>query len=612
MKAIQLISLQHELGMSIGLDLHLQTMLKEFTKVCIRQLGLVSVHYYFLQVEDGDAVLPNTDDKAKIRHLLSIPKKSESDQGYELSSAINKILGDGNKHFSTRNKETDEYIYYLALDNIGIIALHKFHTPIDDIIFEVLTPILKKLTISCQASIEHQHLLHAIEARKKAEEAINHLAFHDELTGLPNRRLFMDSLTKELSRSQRHGFLGAVLFLDVNRFKVINDTLGHATGDQLLMTIAEILTSIVRTEDTVARLSGDEFVIQFSRIAGNYSDARKAIQSVLDKIHRVFSEPIRAGEHLLHVTLSVGVEIYPNGNASADDILHHADTAMYQVKTHSSSVSLFYDKQLSADLTLRLALEKELRVAVKNPEQFELLYQPQYTANGICTGAEALIRWNNPDRGVISPAIFIPIAEESGLMLAIGQWVTRQACEDLEGLIKKGVPKTFNKLSINVSPVQFSQENFVPSLLSIIKEKSVPPEMLGIELTESTLIKNIGEVVDIISELREQGITTSIDDFGTGYSSLQYLSCLPIETLKIDQAFVRNIHSDIGNRAIVDAIMALGNSLELNIIAEGVETGEEFACLKNLECKHYQGYFFDRPMPYDNFLTLICNNSVLS
>jgi diguanylate cyclase (GGDEF)-like protein len=612
MKAIQLISLQHELGMSIGLDLHLQTMLKEFTKVCIRQLGLASVHYYFLQTDDGDVVLPNTKGTAKTRHLLSIPKKSENDQGYDFSAAIRKILGDGAKQFSAHNKITNEYIYYLALKPVGIIALHKTNRPIEDIIFEVLTPILKKLTISCQASIEHQHLLQAIEARKKAEEAINHLAFHDELTNLPNRRLFMDSLTKELSRSQRHGFLGAVLFLDVNRFKVINDTLGHATGDQLLITIARILESIVRTEDTVARLSGDEFVIQFSRIANNHFECRKAIQSVIDKIHRVFSEPVMAGEHILHVTLSIGVERYPNGNAKAYDILHHADTAMYQAKASSSSVSLFYDKQLSEDLVLRLELEKELQAAVKQTGQFELLYQPQYSADGTCVGAEALIRWNNPERGVISPVNFIPIAEETGLMLAIGQWVTLQACEHLEALVKSGVPATFKKLSINVSAIQFSQENFVPDLLRIIKEKSVPPEMLGIELTESTLIKNIDEVIGIISELREQGITTSIDDFGTGYSSLQYLSCLPIETLKIDKAFVRNIHSDIGNRAIVDAIMALGNSLDLNIIAEGVETKEEFACLSKLECRYYQGYYFNRPMPFNDFLNLACRNAEAS
>lgn len=608
MKAIQLISLQHELGMSIGLDFNLHIMLKAFTKVCIRQLGLSSVHYYFFQTEHDDVVLPNTNNKSKIKHFLSIPKRNESDQGYNFSAAEKKISNNRSKIFSTHNKETNEYIYYMALEQIGIVALHRFNRPINDNIFELLKPILKRLTISCQASIEHKHLLHAIEARKKAEEAISHLAFHDELTNLPNRRLFMDSLAKDISFSKRHSFFGAVLFLDLNRFKVINDTLGHATGDRLLIAIAEILKSFVRKEDAVARLSGDEFVIRFSNIATEKYESRKAIQSVLDKIHRIFSKPIRAGEHILHVTPSIGIEMYPNGDATADDILHHADTAMYQAKANGVNASSFYDEQLSADLKLRLELEKELQVAAKHTEQFELFYQPQYRSDGICIGAEALIRWNNPYRGIVLPSIFIPIAEETGLMLEIGQWLIVQACEHLEVLYKKGIPKTFKKLSINVSAIQFSQENFVSNLLDIIKEKSVPLEIFNIELTESTLIKNIDEVIDIISELRKEGVTTSIDDFGTGYSSLSYLSRLPIETLKIDQAFVRNIHSDKGNRAIVDAIMALGKSLHLNIIAEGVETDDELTCLKELDCNQYQGYYFSQPIPYEDFFTLICNS----
>ena len=260
------------------------------------------------------------------------------------------------------------------MDKLGVIAFHRISKPIEDNIFELLKPIFKRLAVSCQASIEHQHLLHAIEARKKAEEAIRHLAFHDELTDLPNRRLLMECLTKDISRSIRHGFFGAILFLDLNRFKVINDTLGHATGDQLLIAVAKILENIVRKEDTVARLSGDEFVIQFSKIATEENESRQAVQSVLDKIHRVFSRPIRAGEHILHVTPSIGVEMYPNGDASADDILHHADTEMYQAKALGANTSLFYDKQLSDDLQLRLALEKELQVAVKHTEQFELFY----------------------------------------------------------------------------------------------------------------------------------------------------------------------------------------------------------------------------------------------
>lgn len=606
MKAIQLISLQHELGMSIGLDLNLETMLLRFAKVCVRQLGLSSLHYYLFQSEDGAVLLPNTNSRrCRIKHLLSIPKRSTSEQGYDLLTAITALSEIPTQRYSTYNEATKEYIYYLALGDIGSIAIQRFNRPIEDHILDLLTPILKKLTISSQASIEHEQLLNAVQARKKAEDAIRHLAFHDELTGLPNRRFFMETLTRDIAYSKRHNFFGAVLFLDVNRFKGVNDTLGHGTGDQLLIQVAKILKSIVRIEDTVARLSGDEFVIQFSKVAVEELESKKSILAVLDKISEAFSKPIKAGEHSLDVGLSMGVEVYPNGDANADRILHHADTAMYQAKQSNTNAPAFYCKQLSESIKLRLALEKELQIACKTTDQFELVYQPQYITNGTCIGAEALMRWNNPVRGVVSPNDFIPIAEETGLMLAIGQWVISQACQDLKILHQSGLPDTFKKLSINVSPIQFSQENFANNLLNIVKKSEIPSQILSIELTESTFIKNVDETIQVITTLRKEGITTSIDDFGTGYSSLAYLSKLPIETLKIDQAFVRDIHTTKGNQAIIKAIIALGKSLGLNIIAEGVETNSELKCLEDLECKNYQGYYFSKPIPFKELFALI-------
>lgn len=609
MKAIQLISLQHELGMSIGLDLHLEEMLLGFAKVCVRQLGLSALHYYLSQPDsDADSISNAHQKTLNIKHLLSIPKRSKAEQGYQLSSAIAAFSANSektNQRFTTYNEATKEYIYYLTLGDVGIIAIQRFNRPIEENILDLLIPILKKLTISSQASIEHEQLLHAIEGRKKAEAAIRHLAFHDELTGLPNRRLFMENLNHDLIRSQHNNVFGAVLFLDINRFKCINDTLGHSIGDQLLIQVAKILKGIASPGDTVARLSGDEFVIQFSEIAVDEVESKKIMLTVLDKIQHAFSTPIKAGDHTLNVALSMGVEFYPNGDDNADDILHHADTAMYQTKQSNTNVPSFYCKKLSQDLILRLALEKELQAACKNTEQFELLYQPQYTTNGMCIGAEALIRWNNPTRGVVSPNDFIAIAEETGLMLEIGQWVIDQACRDLKKLHQYGLPDTFKKLSINVSPVQFSQKSFVKNLLNSVKNSEIPSQIFSIELTESTFIKNVNETIQIITTLSEQGITTSIDDFGTGYSSLAYLSKLPIETLKIDQAFVRDICTEEGNQAIIKAIVALSQSLDLNIIAEGVETNSELMCLENLECKNYQGYYFSRPISYDKFFTLM-------
>jgi len=608
MKAIQLISLQHELGMSIGLDLHLEEMLLRFAKVCVRQLGLSSLHYYLLQTEDGEVVLQNTSTQSKVRHLLSIPKRSRAQQGYDFPSAITALSANNchsHQRFTTYNETTKEYIYYLTLGSVGIIAIQCFNRPIEEHILDLLIPILQKLTISSQSAIEHKQLLHAIKAKDKAEEAIRHLAFHDELTGLPNRRLFMENLNDDLVYSQRNNIFGAVLFLDINRFKGINDTLGHGTGDQLLIQVAKILKEIASNKDTVARLSGDEFVIQFSEIGVEEVESKNNILAVLDKIQHAFSAPIKAGGHTLNVALSMGVEFYPNEGDTADDILHHADTAMYQTKQSNTNAPSFYCKKLSEELILRLALEKELQVACKNTEQFELLYQPQYTVNGSCIGAEALIRWNNPTRGVVSPNDFISIAEETGLMLEIGQWVIEQACRDLKKLHQYGLPDMFKNVSINVSAIQFSQKSFVRNLLDSVNKSEIPPHILSIELTESTFIKNVDETIQIITALREQGITTSIDDFGTGYSSLAYLSKLPIEALKIDQAFVRDIFTEKGNQAIIKAIVALSQSLDLNIIAEGVETNSELMCLDSLECKNYQGYYFSRPISYDKFFTLM-------
>ena len=604
---IQLVSLLHELGMAIGLDLQLQSMLKQFTKVCIRQLNLTSIHYYILQDAEGKVALANTGQDVRIKHFLSIPEKKNKTQDNELPDFVNNIPNEDCNYFTVYRQENNEYVYFYTLGKIGIIKLHRSHRQLDEIILELLKPILRRLTVSCQASIEHEQLLNAINAREEAEKAISFIAFHDDLTRLPNRRLLKENLSQDIARSKRHGFFGAVLYLDLNRFKMINDTLGHTTGDQLLITVANILKGIARKEDTVARLSGDEFVVQLSKIASKHSECSKSIESILDKIHQAFSVPIIAGNHVLHVTPSIGVKVYPGGDEDVDDILHHADTAMYQAKKKGRNVSVFYEEQLSIELKFRLNIEKELQLAVKELNEFELHYQPQYTVDGTCIGAEALLRWNNSTHGRVSPAVFIPIAEKTGLMLDLGEWVIEQACQHASILKENGLPESFKKISVNVSALQFSRRDFIRNTMEKIEKNNITPELLGIELTESTLIKDIDEIINTISKLRDLGISTSIDDFGTGYSSLAYLNRFPIDTLKIDQAFVRDIQSNHGNLAIVDTIMSLGKNLNLSIIAEGIETEEELNCLDALNCKYFQGYYFSKPVPFSDLLNMTWN-----
>jgi diguanylate cyclase (GGDEF)-like protein len=599
------ISLQHELGMAIGLDLNLHSMLQQFTKVSIRQLGLTSVNVYFLHDDKNAIVLKLENENTAMKHFLAVPERNAARPAYEMP-AIDLYASGGECIFwPLFDEHENEYIYYYSLGTFGWIAFHRYENAINPNFLKLMMPVINRLAISCQASIEHEHLLHAIRSKIEVEQAIRFKAFHDDLTQLPNRHMLMENLSKDLTRCKRHNLLGAILFLDLNRFKAINDTLGHAVGDQLLIKVGDILKQITRKEDTVARLSGDEFVIQLCNIKAGENSGKDAVKIILAKIHKAFSDALKVGDHTLHVTPSIGVEIYPLNDETADQVLHHADIAMYQAKTQGPNSSMFYNSKLSSGYKMRLELEKELQIACETMRQFQLYYQPQFNSWGECVGAEALLRWNNPDRGFVSPAIFIPIAEKTGIMLKLGNWVIEQACRDLAVLDKQGIPAAFEKCSVNVSAIQFGQENFTSSLLAILNAHNVRPGLFGVELTESTLIKNIEDTITIIDELKEAGIDTSIDDFGTGYSSLAYLTRFSIKTLKIDQIFVRNIDTSTANRAVVDTIMVLGTNLKLSIIAEGIETEAELKCLREFNCEYYQGYYFSKPLPFKDLQLLL-------
>ncbi len=602
---LQLISIQHELGMAVGLDLRLEPMLRQFTTVCIRRLGLAGVHFFFLQNDAGDPVFAPIVERGALRHYLSVPDSHGEDvlTDDQWEHLLERDQDHGT-HFLVSEERHGEFFYYFKLAGLGVLVFRRFARPIDESILLLLKPILTRLATSCRASIEHEQLLHAIAARKQAEDTIVFQLHHDDLTGLPNRRLAMQRLEQELFRCQRHHQFGAVLFLDLDRFKTVNDTLGHSVGDLLLTTVASVLAGLIRREDTVARLGGDEFVILLTELGDDVGTAARNVRAVVDKIRAVFSRPLVAGSHTLYATPSIGIDIFPDASSNADDVLRHADTAMYQAKAQGRNGALFYDHQMSAELEDRLALEKELQDAVKNGE-FELYYQPQYLASRDMIGAEVLLRWHNPRRGMVSPGVFIPIAEETGMILDVGNWMLQSACRQLRLMEEGGLPSAFKKVSVNVSAIQLSQNDFVQHFLDLIRASSIDPAHLGVELTEGTLIKHSDDTVEKMRALRASGIHFAIDDFGTGYSSLAYISRFPIATLKIDQAFVRSLHSHEGNRAIVETILALGHGLGLSIIAEGVETQEELDCLRTCGCEQFQGYLFGRPMPFGEFQTLI-------
>jgi diguanylate cyclase (GGDEF)-like protein/PAS domain S-box-containing protein len=442
-----------------------------------------------------------------------------------------------------------------------------------------------------------------ITQRVMAEERSSHLALYDALTELPNRRLLQDRLNQALAASARSGQRGALLFLDLDHFKTLNDTLGHDIGDLLLQQVAERLTSCVREGDTVARLGGDEFVVLLEDLSEDALGAAAHTEAIGEKILATFNQPYQLDVHEYHSTASIGATVFDDHQFGIEELLKQADIAMYAAKKTGRNVLRFFDPKMQQAITSRVDLEHELRKALELQE-FQLYYQIQVDSTGHPLGAEALIRWSHPERGIISPFHFIPMAEETGLILPIGQWVLDTACAQLKAWQQDPIAHELI-LAVNVSAKQFLQADFIDQVKLTVKHYSVDPTLLKLELTESLLVDNLNEIIATMTALGELGIKFSLDDFGTGYSSLQYLKTLPLNQLKIDQSFVRDIATDSSDKAIVLTIITMAHSLGLDVIAEGVETEDQRQFLMDNGCLHYQGYLFSKPVSIDEFDALL-------
>jgi len=438
-----------------------------------------------------------------------------------------------------------------------------------------------------------------ITTRRESEEQIRNLAFYDTLTQLPNRRLMQDRLRQALAASSRSGMEGALLFIDLDNFKTLNDTLGHKMGDELLKQVAQRLVSTVRDGDTVARFGGDEFVIVLENLSKELFLAAERAEDIGEKIAYVLNLPYQLGEHESHVTSSIGVALFNKNPLGVDGLFKQADIAMYQAKKAGRNTLRFFDPQMQETIDARAALEVEMRRALDRGE-FELFYQVQVDGNGRVHGAEALIRWRHAERGLVPPGQFIPLAEETGLIVAMGQWVLDAACAQLAHW-KANPLMAGLTLSINVSARQFRQVEFVDDVRRTVRRHGIAAAQLMIEITESTLLEDIDDTIAIMSALREIGVRFSLDDFGTGYSSLQYLKRLPIDELKIDQSFVRDIVVDASDKAIVSTIIAMASTLSVDVIAEGVETQDQRMFLRGAGCRLFQGYLFGKPLPIEAF-----------
>ncbi len=436
-----------------------------------------------------------------------------------------------------------------------------------------------------------------ITHHKEAEEQIRSLAFYDPLTNLPNRRLLMDRLRQALASSARSGRKGALLFIDLDNFKTLNDTLGHDVGDVLLQHVATRLVACVREGDTVARLGGDEFVVMLEDMSEQAIGAAAQTEAIGEKILASLNESYPLGTHAYHSTPSIGVTLFSGHEQSVDELLKQADIAMYQSKKAGRNTMRFFDPQMQASIAFRASLEADLRVALAE-RQFRLHYQPQVNHHGGVIGAEALIRWQHPVRGMVSPAEFIPLAEESGLILPIGHWVLETACACLKRWERLPYARNL-QLAVNVSARQFHQGDFVDQVLQILQDSAINPDLLKLELTESLVLGDIEDTIRKMQALRKAGVRFSMDDFGTGYSSLSSIKKLPLDQLKIDQSFVRDITADVEDDVIVQTIIAMANNLGLEAIAEGVETEEQRRFLEKHGCPAFQGYLFSKPLPAD-------------
>lgn len=442
-----------------------------------------------------------------------------------------------------------------------------------------------------------------ITQRKAAEEEIRNLAFYDSLTGLPNRRLLIDRLKHALAASIRSKMFGAVLFLDLDNFKTLNDTLGHDVGDLLLQQVSKRLTATSREDDTIARIGGDEFVVILENLSDKPIEAAEFAKVICDKYLTILNEPYTLSNYECLSSPSIGVTLFNSHQSGIEELLKQADIAMYQAKKAGRNAIRFFDPKMQDAINHLVNLDRELRVAI-DLQQFQLHFQVQVDVAGQAMGAEVLIRWIHPERGTIFPPTFIPLAEDNGLIFTIGKWVLDSTCAQLKAW--ESEPSTRNlKLSINVSAKQFHQTDFIKQVKLAIQNHAINPAMLKLELTESMLLDNVEDTIKTMSILKEIGIQFSLDDFGTGYSSLQYLKQLPLSQLKIDKSFVDGIAVDSSDQAIVRTTIVMAQTLNLEVIAEGVETREQREALINSGCMYFQGFLFGRPVPIEQFETQI-------
>lgn len=598
---LELISLQNQLLLSIGGGLNARGVLHKFMQTAMQYLHLESVHLYTFD--------DSSPEKSPLLHTLSTPDNSLERQN---KTIINELLfrfqeKDILSHTSVMLDNNE--ILAFTFGSIGVLVFEKKQGKFQESIKGVLVQVVQKLAEFYQLCSQQQRLNTEAKTNKSTQRAYELQAKRDPLTNLPNRREFRYSLSKEISNSQRYGNYGALMYIDLDNFKNVNDSLGHSIGDILLTQVAQRLSDQARQGDNVFRIGGDEFVYILSNIGTSETDAIGTSTTVANRVIETLALPIEIGEFSLHTTPSIGIAIFPDSFDDENDsesVLRHADTAMYRAKKKGRNCYEFFNPEMHIEASKRLIIEDHLRKAIRNNE-LSLAYQPIVSTTGEIVGAESLVRWNNPTLGRIAPDEFICIAEDSNLILQLSQWITEHACSFAETLYAQ-LPEdsNFSYISINISPRQFIQNDFVETTSKVIDSCNVPNKFLKLEFTENVLLDNLEATIKKMEKLRENDIDFLLDDFGTGYSSLSYLHKLPIWLLKIDKSFISDFYTEQNDaQAIVNAILVMTEQLGIKCIIEGVELEEHVEYFTKKGVHGMQGFYFHKPMPGDDLKSLL-------
>jgi len=604
---LELISLQNQLLLSIGGSLNARGVLHTFMQAAKKGLGLKSIHLYTFDESSLE--------KAPLIPYLSIPDNKLEDQNKTIVNEL--LLRFQNTKIATHASATLDDCELLAysFDASGVLLLEKQQGVFQESVKDILVPIIYKLAEFHKLCSQHQRASTEAKISKASQLTYELQAKRDPLTNLPNRREFRYSLSKEISNSQRYNNYGALMYIDLDNFKNVNDSLGHSIGDILLTQVAQRLTAQARHGDTVFRIGGDEFVYILSNIGETETEAVNTSTIVANRVIDTLAKPIDIGEFSLHITPSIGIATFPDSFVEDNDsesVLKHADTAMYRAKKKGRNCYEFFNPEMHIEASKRLIIEDHLRKAITNNE-LSLAYQPIINSMKKIIGAESLVRWNNPVLGIIRPDEFICIAEDSNLILELSKWIMEKACAYAEALYAQ-LPEDadFTYISINVSPRQFIQNDFVKTTLAIIEACNVPNKFIKLEFTENVLLDNLDTTIEKMKKLRDNDIDFLLDDFGTGFSSLSNLHKLPIWLLKIDKSFITDFFSTTNDaQAIVNAILVMAEQLGIKCIIEGVELEEHADYFIEKGVHGMQGYFFYKPMPGEelNSLLLEINNT---